>query len=462
MKKVIWGKRLAGVVLGAVTAFSMVFAPIHSYAEEGGKQVIEYFGNWHETKLSDLPWDSFTQINHSFWHVVPDTSVEGISDKTTFEAKADGDEARTAFKIEPMDTVDLGKGNYFEQYAKLHKKYPDVKIMLSIGGWSGCGFFSEMAYTEEGRKSFVQSCIDTMNEYPWLAGIDIDWEYPGNNVEGEDRWPAGEGDEGCPLFGTPLEDMLNFNYLLRDMREGFDAAFPDEHKILTSCCSASTGWTLPAQDWKTASKYLDTVNVMSYDMWGGWEETSGHHTSVYWAKSAVAYLRVKGVPKEKINIGVAYYTHTFTADDPTMAGTPGAPSEEDYGLSEELTFKDCLRFEKEAVAEGTPGWHGGYDEKDEAAYLYNDDPNSEYYGKFVSYDNERSVSKKIDFVKDQDLAGVIVWEINQDSDDFILTKKLGDAFIEKSNECGPVIIICSVVIIIAVVGILLVKSKKKG
>ena len=80
---------------------------------------------------------------------------------------------------EPSDLNPELPKNHFAQYAVYAKKYPNVNIMVSIGGWARCGYFSEMAYTAEGRKTFVESCVELIHKYPWIGGIDIDWEYPG-------------------------------------------------------------------------------------------------------------------------------------------------------------------------------------------------------------------------------------------------------------------------------------------
>ncbi|MBO4377172.1 MAG: hypothetical protein J5811_07770, partial [Lachnospiraceae bacterium] len=171
--------------------------------EKGGKQVIVYYPNWYlgdkagadGGEVGSIAWDSVTIVNHAFFEVYP---ADGTTD-STFDWRSAGNEPRTQFacvSTEPeadfeddeISELNDSPRNHFTQYGIYAEKYPDVKIMISVGGWTDCGYFSEMCYTEEGRQSFTESCVDLMKEYPWIDGIDIDWEYPAGDPDGE-RWP---------------------------------------------------------------------------------------------------------------------------------------------------------------------------------------------------------------------------------------------------------------------------------
>lgn len=131
-----------------------------------GKQVVIYFANWNlgnsaadaSGEVGNIPWDKVTYVNHAFWAVAP---ADG-STETSFVRRDSGEGARTEFAIVSTDPYkdyqNTGKSainpelekNHFAQYAAYSELYPDVNIMISVGGWGACGYFSEMAYTKEG------------------------------------------------------------------------------------------------------------------------------------------------------------------------------------------------------------------------------------------------------------------------------------------------------------------------
>ena len=389
----------------------------------GGKEIIVYYPNWKlgepNGNVEDIPWEYVTMVNHAFWEIVP----LGEETETSFERRSEGKEARTEFGI--VSSLPEADEEIFAKYREYHELYPDVKIMISIGGWSRCGFFSEMAYTEEGRNSFVRACVDLIKENEWIAGIDIDWEYPAGSNDGE-RWPEDETDQGCPLFGTAFEDRVNVPELLKVLKEGLYNEFGAGNKLLTACASSSTGWTLPNQNWEAAAEFLDYVNIMTYDMAGDWDGTPGHASSVSGTKNAMAYFMIKGVDKTKLNIGIPYYGTGFRLSEATK-NPYGAQIVVPNGISKDfLTVSQVKAFEQEAVPVEETGWHKGYNEKAGGACLWNDDENSEYYCWYISYECLDAIDGKFDLIDHYSLAGVLVWEITEDTPDHEFTKYLAD------------------------------------
>lgn len=188
--------------------------------------------------------------------------------------------------IEEMNTTVEG-GKYLEALVDLKEKKPDLKVLLSIGGWDSDGF-CYMAQTKEGRKEFIESCIELMEAYK-LDGIDLDWEYPTNG-----GWRA------IAVCKTCVEDG---RLLLQEMRQSFEGAFPGEHKLLAIASGASQPWV----DAKTFEA-LDYMNVMCYDYSPG---RGGSQASLSYAREGMsAHLKLVGdTPKNraKLHLGVPFY-----------------------------------------------------------------------------------------------------------------------------------------------------------
>jgi len=63
------------------------------------------------------------------------------------------------------------------QMVALKKGHPQLKVMLSLGGWGGCETWTAAFSIAAGRKAFAESVRD-ISEYFNTDGIDLDWEYP--------------------------------------------------------------------------------------------------------------------------------------------------------------------------------------------------------------------------------------------------------------------------------------------
>ena len=386
-------KKLIAVFLTAVLAFAML-GTVHAETAKEGPGVTVYFPNWNiysdsRCDVRGLPWERLDCVNHAFWEVVPQ------------------DGGFAVVSTDPWADTDPDNPNaHFPQYAECAEKYPNTKILISIGGWTDSGHFSEMALTAESRGSFIKSCLETLDAYPFLAGLDIDWEYPGVEREPED-----ESDEGCPVVG---DDWTNYTLLLKELREAMDEHF-GPGKLLTVCAGASVGWSLSKQDYASLHPYVDKINLMTYDMAGSWEENTGHHTALLGevsADTAVKYLLDQGVPAEKITIGSPLYSHGWKMREATEE-TVGVPAD----AIDDLTWNQILAIEQAAVEKGTPGWHKEYDEEKGAAWLWNDDPGSSDYLSFITYESAESLAAKLAYINENKLGGLIVWEVHGDSID---------------------------------------------
>lgn len=282
------------------------------------------------------------------------------------------------------------------------KKYnPDLKILVSVGGWTWSGGFSDMALTTEGRAEFAKSAADFLVKHQ-LDGLDIDWEYPGLPGMGNTHRP---------------EDKENFTLLLKSCREALDEIQTVSKKYLLTIAVGAFPDFVQATDIKTASEYLDLVNLMTYDFTGEWNSVTGHHSNLFTpelnpeansTQKAVDLFIDAGVPKEKIVVGAAFYGRGWSGAE--NAGN---------GLFKPAIGLTNTRLGYSNIKSGylnNPDFIQGWDASAMAPYLYN--PSE---GIFITYENPQSIEEKCKFIIDRDLKGIMFWQYFSDSQTELLS-----------------------------------------
>lgn len=266
---------------------------------------------------------------------------------------------------------------------------PEIRIVLSIGGWSAGGF-SEAASTAEGRERFADTAAKLVKKYG-LDGIDVDWEYPCISIAG--------------IAASP-EDKENFTLLLAETRKALDA-LGDRHYTL-SIAGGGDGYYTRCTNLGEASRYLDYVQLMSYDLRGGFTVQTGHHTNLYSNQADLSnsstdegvrlYLEA-GVPAEKLIVGAAFYSRLWKGVPDVnhgwmqMAQTTGGYGPDFTELKESYINKN--------------GFVRYWDDEAKAPYLYDGDT-------FISYDDEQSLLEKVQYVNERGLGGIMYWEYSTD------------------------------------------------
>ena len=134
----------ARIILSAALAILMTATLAAKPTKTDNMVVVAYVTSW----TNEIPDPSvMTHINYAFGHV-----------------------------SDSFDGVRIDNPERLRMIVGLKKKNPNLKVMLSIGGW-GSGRFSEMAASEKNRTAFVNDCRRIVDDFK-LDGIDIDWEYP--------------------------------------------------------------------------------------------------------------------------------------------------------------------------------------------------------------------------------------------------------------------------------------------
>lgn len=304
--------------------------------------------------------------------------------------------------------VILGDDNDADDIKKLNdlkKVNQNLKILISVGGWSWSGNFSDAVLTEISRQIFANSAIDFMLKHK-IDGIDLDWEYPGQR-----------GDDN--VFRAI--DKENFTSILKLLRKKLDSMTTKDNKYLLTIATGANQSYLDHTNMKEAHKYLDFINIMTYDFYTGSSKIAGHHANLNISKYAdkerarSATLSVQqhidaGIPVSKIVLGIPFYGRWWKGVNPKNNGlyqkANGKTGSYSYKvISDSLNVNDVYKSYWDSSAKAPFIWR----KKDSL---------------FITYENERSIKIKTDYVKKNKLAGIMFWQINGDNG--MLLKSIND------------------------------------
>ena len=366
--------------------------PAAQYVPPKGKRAIYYHTSWsnygRNFQVKDLPIDYITDVAYAFFNVGTDGKV------FSGDAWADFDNPLIGKGVEPQNNWESPKdclGN-LGQFNKLRKQGKKFNFTLSVGGWTWSANFSDAVSTAAGRETMVNSILDLFKAWPGLFnGVSLDWEYLSN--DGKNYGNA--GNKARP------EDADNFIELLKLLRSKLGPGFS-----LSFCVSAAPEKIKMPVD--KLHPLLDEIHVMTYDFHdGAWGETvSGHHTNlrksphgIYSVEEGITAWRNCGVPPQKLFVGAALYSRGFGNTDgigkPCSGGSPD------------------MSWEKGSVdykALPLPGATEHWDDVAHAGYSY--DPVKRVLN---SYDTVRSVKEKCQYVLDNNLGGLLIWESSGDA-----------------------------------------------
>lgn len=350
---------------------------------ENGKSymVVAYVAGYRDFDFTTIDVSGITHINYAFGNI---RDGEAIFDTTKIDGK----------NLTPKDIDALNS---------LKSKKPDLKILASIGGWSWSGGFSDAALNKESRLKFAKSCAVFIKKYD-LDGIDLDWEYPNQIGAGNTHRP---------------EDVHNFTFMLKAVREQLDSMAEMEnmgkHYLLSIATGADKVY-VKNSELGEIHKYIDFLNIMTYDFYNGLHKITGHHSNYLPSAKpeldknsvvkAVDMCLNTGFPAKKINLGIPFYGRIWKgvkADGKKVL----FQNAETVGMG-----IDYINFYKNINANGFIRY---WDNVAKAPYLWNSNEKT-----FISYEDEESIQYKIEYLKGKGLAGVMFWEYSADHDGKLL------------------------------------------
>jgi chitinase len=305
---------------------------------------------------------------------------------------------------------------HFATLRALRQDHPDLRVLVSIGGWAADGF-SDAALTPDSRARFVDSCGQFDELFPEFDGIDLDWEFP--------------------VSGGPAEvvhraaDRRNATLLAREFRRRLG---PD--RLLTAALPAgrlqSAGPYDPAESFELVelTAELDLVNLMTYDFGTGFSPVATFNAPLYevaedpleealrrWnnVAGAVDWYAGHGVPRDKLVLGVPFYGRGFR-----VAGAGGTAGlfQPQTGTVEVGDWRDIKR---DLLTD--PAWEQHRHPVARSPWLYH--PRTQT---FVSYEDAQSIVERSRYAAEHGLRGAFMWHLSGDDDEHSLLAAMVSGF----------------------------------
>lgn len=301
--------------------------------------------------------------------------------------------------------LDEETANRLEAMGNLKKANPDLKVKFAIGG-GGVDKDPEK-HQEEIIRELMQpensmlldrfvGAIASVIEAHNLDGVDIDFEHP--------------------RYNSDIDGLIEF---CKKLRIALDRIRPDL-EISMAVAGNPEQAVLYNYGRKELEKYVGMWNIMNYDydygtphvMYFNAPFERENNSSVYSTKEAVEDFLAKGFSASKINLGVPFYGRRFTVDGNVKTVLFG-----------ETCFNE--RFDMEynnipsEVLSGTMGYEKIWDEK--AKSFYSVKKNDEgFVTEVYTYDDVESLQYKSKYAHELGLAGIMVWQICQDTPEWKL------------------------------------------
>lgn len=269
----------------------------------------------------------------------------------------------------------------YNSYIKTKARQNGCYVVLSLAPGSS---WTTVANPENDLiDTLATNIVNTINTYGF-DGIDIDWEYP---KSGQYTW---------------------FTSMMQAIYTKVKANNP--HHLVTAAIGGGK-WQPAYYDLNNSKNYLDYINMMCYDA----EKTAGHYQNALYRRSSYLdptnkvganttscsihesvnlYNNTYGIPNSKIIVGIPFYGVTQTLVDGSWKNADIA-----------------VRYAtlKTYVAD-TANYTYVFDDVAKVPYLLSTDGQT-----FISFEDPTSIGYKSQYIIDNNLAGMMVWQNGLDT-----------------------------------------------
>ncbi|WWC71422.1 uncharacterized protein I206_105378 [Kwoniella pini CBS 10737] len=375
------------------------------HSGSGGKRVVGYFVNWgiygRKYFPQQIPINDLTHINYAFANVNKETGEVYLSDSwADVEIHFDGDR---------WDEPGTNLYGCFKAIYLLKKQNRNLKVLLSIGGWTYSPNFVNIV-NKSWRSKFVETAVKLVEDLG-IDGLDIDYEYPSTSQQAE-----------------------AYVSLLAELRTGLVRLAQANHQpagqyelTVAAPCGMQNMEILRAKDMDAS---LDFWNLMAYDFAGSWDQVAGHQAALYAddpgansVDKAVRFYNLQGIDKSKLVVGMPLYGRAFTNTD--GIGRPFQGVGEGSWEGGMWDYKALPQPGAEIINDSRLG----------ASYSYNP-----HQSLLISYDTPEIARQKANYIKREGLGGAMWWELDADKPEHsglslvrIVTNELG-SLEKKQNE----------------------------
>jgi len=337
------------------------------------KMIIAYVHGWQDNwGENNEKAGQITHINYAFANIKDGQVIEGRDN----------------------DSINLVRLNQLKEVNE------NLKILISVGGWSWSKNFSDAVLTDSSRHLFANSAIDFMLKHQ-IDGIDLDWEYPGQ---------IGDNNVFRPV------DKKNFTSILRLLRTKLDSISTQNNQYLLTIATGANQKYLDHTNMKVAHQYLDFINIMTYDYYTGGSKETGHHANLFNSEfdkikginsdKAVNEHINAGIPIEKLVLGVPFYGRFWKGTHPKNKGL--------YQISKGKTGGYSYKAIADSISSNS--FESFWDSTALAPFIWRKKDSL-----FMTYENIESLKFKVNYVKNKKMGGIMFWQFNGDNGDLLNT-----------------------------------------